>query len=133
MSACTIDGCTRRARTRGWCGTHYQRYLRHGHVEITRHFGDDRQRVLSKVARDANGCWLWTGALLDGYGIVKVGGGVRRAHRVVFEFERGPIPDGLELDHLCRVRRCVNPDHLEPVTKAENIRRERAERKGRAA
>lgn len=50
---------------------------------------------------------------------------MRRAHRVVYESLVGPIPAGLELDHTCRVRRCVNPDHLEPVTHAENQRRSR--------
>lgn len=71
-----------------------------------------------------SGCWLWTGATLDaGYGAIQVSGKTRRAHRVVFESERGPIPDGLVLDHLCRNRLCVNPNHLEPVTLVENILR----------
>jgi hypothetical protein len=67
-----------------------------------------------------NGCWLWTGALnAQGYG--KYGEGL--AHRTAFILSVGSIPDGLQLDHLCRVRNCVNPDHLEPVTHLENVRR----------
>lgn len=78
--------------------------------------------VLSKVNFTGD-CWLWLGEIKDdGYG--KHGGQV--AHRVVYELLVGPIPDGLELDHLCRVTACVFPDHLEPVTRLENIRRRRA-------
>lgn len=70
------------------------------------------------------GCWLWLLKLHEnGYGQLKVGGIGRPAHVVSFECFRGPIPEGLELDHLCRVRCCVNPWHLEPVTHLENMRR----------
>lgn len=71
-----------------------------------------------------DGCWLWTGALNNkGYGQWGQNGRTRSAHRVAYEFFVGPIPEGLTIDHLCRVRRCVRPDHLEPVTSAENTRR----------
>lgn len=71
-------------------------------------------------------CWLWTGHCnQDGYGRITVGGVARAAHRVSYEVYVGPIPEGLALDHLCRVRRCINPAHLEPVTQAENNRRAR--------
>ena len=70
------------------------------------------------------GCWLWIGFLNpSGYGILNLRGRPTRAHRLSYEVHRGPIPPGLQLDHLCRVRCCVNPDHLEPVTNAENARR----------
>jgi len=75
---------------------------------------------------DENGCWIWTGPTdTKGYGQAPAGkrGLHKRAHRFVWEQERGPIPKGLELDHLCRVKLCVNPDHLEPVTHRENMRR----------
>lgn len=65
-------------------------------------------------------CWVWGGGLGDGgYGRASTG----LAHRAVWRSLRGPIADGLQLDHLCRVRECVNPDHLEPVTGKENVRR----------
>ena len=70
-------------------------------------------------------CWIWTAATAQGYGRINAGGrGVPlQAHRVAYELLVGPIPEGLELDHLCRDRRCVNPQHLEPVTHRENLLR----------
>ena len=72
-----------------------------------------------------DGCWLWTGNInsATGYGRLGFGGTNLVAHRVAYELAKGPIPTGLVLDHLCRVRHCVNPDHLEPVTIRENTLR----------
>lgn len=89
-------------------------------------------RFMRHVSPDPNtGCWLFTGADRngDGYGAFNVGDKsegtyrLRSAHRVSYEIFVGPIPEGLHLDHLCRVRCCVNPAHLEPVTCRENLRR----------
>lgn len=69
-------------------------------------------------------CWEWTlYKNWNGYGIQKVAGKMKRAHRVVYEKYVGPIPAGMDLDHLCKNRGCVNPKHLEPVTGTENARR----------
>lgn len=70
-------------------------------------------------------CWLWTGAI-DKAGYGRIGRGsyeVLYAHRVAWELAVGPIPEGMHIDHLCRVRNCVNPDHLEVVTNRENALR----------
>jgi len=69
-------------------------------------------------------CWDWTAAkTAGGYGELTVDSQMTYAHRFVYELQVGPIPDGLEIDHLCRNKGCVRPDHLEPVTHQENGRR----------
>lgn len=71
-------------------------------------------------------CWLWQASIRkDGYGRIGVSrsAGVTVAHRVAYELVKGPIPKGLQLDHLCRNRSCINPAHLEAVTQGENLRR----------
>lgn len=83
-----------------------------------------RDRILARIEIDAEGCWRWTGRLdRDGYGIIAVDHIPRSAHRVAYEALVGPIPAGLQIDHLCRVRCCVNPAHLEPVTGRVNTLR----------
>lgn len=74
------------------------------------------------IVDEQTGCWLWTARIdANGYGRFQRGPGVSPlAHRAAYEMLVGPISDGLQLDHLCRVRHCVNPAHLEPVTHAEN-------------
>jgi hypothetical protein len=81
------------------------------------------ERFMAKV--DTSGdCWLWTASLSgSGYGQFFVGSRRWYAHRWSYDRFKGPIPDGLEIDHLCRVKVCVNPDHLEAVTHRENQRR----------
>jgi len=91
------------------------------------------ERVITKyVVNGETGCWLWTGRIGDdGYGTIAAGADVDearprralRAHRVMYELLVGPIPEGLVIDHLCRVRGCVNPEHLEPVTERINLLR----------
>lgn len=82
-------------------------------------------RIAAKIEQ-TDTCWLWTGNLnRNGYGRVMHPATQRMvvAHRLVYEALGGPIPEGMQLDHLCRVRRCVRPDHLEPVTQRENLLR----------
>lgn len=67
-----------------------------------------------------SGCWRWQGQI-DACGYGKYTG--QAAHRIAYALFKGPIPEGLQIDHLCRTRDCVNPDHMEPVTHAENMRR----------
>lgn len=83
------------------------------------------EKMLDRIMPEPNsGCWLWVGGCDRlGYGKFYSEKSMKCAHRVVYEYVRGPIPSGLELDHLCRVTCCVNPDHLEPVTHQENMKR----------
>lgn len=81
-------------------------------------------RALSRYRIDeGTGCWLWEGSTRGGYGRVRIEGKMMEAHRASYEKYVGDIPDGLVIDHLCRNRSCINPDHMEPVTNAENIKR----------
>lgn len=136
---CSVEGCEKPARKRGWCDMHHSRWLRYGDVHYVRRkvtVGSPIVRFMAKVevstvsssyALGLGPCWLWTSALNHhGYGLFGRGGrggGMAKAHRWSYEHFVGPIPQGLEIDHKCRVRACVNPAHLEPVTRAENQRR----------
>ena len=84
----------------------------------------------NSIPEPNSGCLIWTGELnAAGYGCISIGNAKRgtrirsMAHRVSYELAKGPIPKGLDLDHLCRNPVCINPDHLEPVTRSENNRR----------
>lgn len=83
-----------------------------------------KELILSNIEIDPSGCWLWTGLVTKrGYGMFSVAKRLYTPHRVSYREFKGPIEIGNEIDHLCRVRRCVNPEHLESVTKRENILR----------
>jgi len=94
---------------------------------------DPRQRILHRMQLGPGGCWLWSRVTPKGYGIIET---YRRgrgkydvyAHRYAYEAFVGAIPGGLDIDHTCFVRNCVNPEHLEPVTRAENLQRARERR-----
>ena len=82
---------------------------------------------MTLAQEDPSGCWLLTRNLNSGgYGRIRIGGRGGRffmAHRISYEVFVGPIPEGLTIDHLCRVRNCINPSHLEPVSLGENVLR----------
>lgn len=85
---------------------------------------DPMIRLMEKVDKQPDGCWRWTGAkVASGYGSIRIDGRSLGAHRVAYMLFVGDIADGLQVDHLCRNRECVNPAHLEGVTQSENNRR----------
>lgn len=132
-STCSIDDCDQPHTARGWCGMHYMRWRRHGSPQASTPKlvplppAERFWRFVSPQSNDE--CWIWNGGLNNyGYGLLS---GLKAknhsyavlAHRVGYELLIGPIPDGLEIDHLCRTRSCVNPEHLDTVTSRVNTLR----------
>lgn len=124
VARCTVAKCPGSVVGWGYCATHYANW---------RHTGDPlaapvawRTRFFMKVDRRSDDeCWPWLGAInaTTGYGYFNQEGQTRLAHGVAYEIGIGPVPDGLQLDHQCRNRPCVNWHHLMPVTAHENILR----------
>lgn len=95
-----------------------------GDGSIYKPIPEDLARFSAKVQAGANGCWIWQASLnAAGYGTFGLARRSVLAHRFAYMMLVGPVADGLELDHLCRVRSCVYPQHLEPVTSGVNVRR----------
>jgi hypothetical protein len=134
---CSVPECTMPRKGNGLCNTHYQRVLKRGTTDLPPRLTRE-ERFWVKV--DKNGplpefrpalgpCWLWTASLdRKGYGKFadgKIDGKTKmvQAHRFAYDLVKGSSPEGLDLDHLCRVRHCVNPAHLEPVTRRVNLMR----------
>lgn len=138
IPTCSVGGCTTISRDHGFCHKHFARLLRTGTTDDPKR-PSVAERILSRVSMGADGCWTWLGTVSpNGYGQLGDPSDRTRmayAHRVSYETFVGPIPAGLEIDHVCHTnhptcsggpcvhRRCVNPDHLEPVTTSENQRR----------
>lgn len=135
LRICEIEGCGRPVKGRLWCTTHYERWRQHGDpLAVLSNYGKspeeryllwtDKNGPVPDHRPDLGPCWLWTGHVdTNGYGIIKVDGKNRKVHRWSYEHHVGPIPPGLDPDHLCRVEACSRPTHLEPVTPGENQRR----------
>lgn len=134
---CVIEGCGKPVQSRGWCWRHYERWRKHGDPHGGRpKYASDSERLWAKTERVGE-CIIWRGNMKsNGYGIFAAQGKTFHAHRFAYEDKVGPIPAGLDLDHLCHThdaecpggnecphRRCVNPDHLEPVTRKVNLNR----------
>lgn len=123
-ATCSIDGCEKPMKSLGWCGMHYMRWRRANPDLAGRSFTFDERLERGIQSRPDGECWIWVGALTtEGYGQIKMDRRVLLVHRVMYERMVGPIPEGLDIDHLCRVRNCVNPEHLEPVTRRTNVLR----------
>mgnify|MGYP001599849985 CR=1 FL=1 len=126
---CSVDDCKEPHYGRGWCQRHYFYWKDHGFPEkptAAQNFWAkvDKNGPVPDYAPHLGPCWIWTAFIRSaGYAHVSWDGQTRDGHLIAYELTIGPVPEGLELDHLCRVRRCVNPLHLEPVTRAENLRR----------
>jgi hypothetical protein len=127
---CSVVGCGYAVRSRGLCRIHYGRLQATGRLTVVSDEGRFWRKVVEgqvpEVDPTLGPCWLWTGAAGNGYGTFYLDRTWAPAHRVAYEWLRVEIPPGLHLDHLCRVTRCVNPWHTEPVTPGVNTLRARA-------
>lgn len=131
---CSEDNCDRPKDARGFCKMHYRRWRRLGTIELPQ---IEPHVVFMASVTVTDECWPWTGYIdRKGYGQTTQQYGERAAHRMSYELHTGPIPAGLQVDHVCHTmspdcpggstcmhRRCVNPAHLELVTLVENVRR----------
>jgi hypothetical protein len=139
MKQICITCKTKPVHGQGRCRSCYSRAARAGELGPRRKASRTpvKERIQARVTVDPGGCWLMDGRLRNGYALIRDAEGKQRdAHRVVYEEYVGPIPEGLQLDHVCHTldkdcagghscphRRCVNPAHLEPVTQRENALR----------
>jgi len=120
MTSCSFSGCINPARKRALCSAHY------GQQRIGKELRPLKiplpmpERFWAKVNKTET-CWLWTGSkTTKGYGHFGIGPKLVAAHRWAYEDANGPIPEGMQIDHICRVRECVNPEHLRLATNKQN-------------
>lgn len=122
---CPVAGCDRHVLARGLCNLHYKRAKRDGTLPPKKsRQGWSQERFWQRVEKTSE-CWIWRGSLTrQGYGQFGYAPGkTGRAHKLAWEWQNGSVPEGLVLDHLCRNRACVRPEHLEPVTPRTNALR----------
>lgn len=127
---CSVDGCDTPkvswSANCPYCRKHYERARKHGDPNFSM---QDRTPIQERwksryVIDPTTGCWNWTGTISRGYGYIRGNSVNYMAHRVAWESASGrPIAAGHEIDHLCRNKSCVNPDHLDEVTHTVNMER----------
>jgi hypothetical protein len=123
---CSVPSCGKEHRAKGYCWTHYGRWKAHGdpYTKKSKYNRNPISERIWQYIKKEEFCWRWVYALdVQGYGALKVSNKSKKAHRVVYELLRGPIPENMTLDHLCKNRWCVNPDHMDIVTSGENALR----------
>jgi hypothetical protein len=118
---CSVDGCEKKTKSKGLCITHYTRLIRHGKLTTNIIVNNDKERLTSNAKQEENGCWNWQKFKKNGYGVSSLNGKVEQAHRASWTTFVGEIPDGMQINHKCNNRACINPDHLYIGTQKQNM------------
>ena len=124
---CSFAGCSKRPTSKGLCSGHNAQRLRGKALAplLPKSQGTITEKYEAAVIR-REGCWGWGGTFHEyGYGLISKYGRYYRAHRVSWELHNGPIPDGMEIDHICHTPECTKPAHLRLATKSQNMENRR--------
>lgn len=120
---CSIDGCEKTHHARGYCDKHYQRFKTHGDPNGGRARYSSAEESFAARTQWEGDCLIWVGSKRrDGYGVLSDNGKRVTAHRYAWEQSKGPVPEGMFLDHTCYRRDCANVYHLRLATQVENNR-----------
>lgn len=116
---CSVETCDRSTLCKGFCAKHYQRNAKYG--TPTPYKPSERERFWSKVAKGApDECWIWQAARRGDYGFFNLPPTTMGAHKYAYIEAHGPVPAGFQVDHMCHVKLCCNPAHLQVVTPKQN-------------
>lgn len=117
---CSFDGCERPLAARGWCASHYRQWRQGVQMRDITPPARTAENFDESYAVKPNGCWIWAHPLNHGYGYLSVNGRRTRAHRHAYEKHVAPLHATTILDHMCRNKACVNPEHLQVATRKTN-------------
>ena len=118
---CSVNGCNKKRKSKGLCVAHYTRVIRTGSLDSKVVVNDNKKRLLSNAAANDNGCLEWSKFLKNGYGVTILNGKLEQAHRAAWMVFKGDIPTGMQVNHKCHNKACINVDHLYVGTQKQNM------------
>lgn len=121
IATCTVDGCSNKHRSKGLCSAHYSRMLKHGNLNVLFIVKNDRERLIANTLTNENGCYVWRKSKYNGYGKTVLKGVLMAAHRASWIVFKGDIPSGMQVNHKCHNRACINVDHLYIGNQKQNM------------
>lgn len=119
---CYVDGCDEEHSRKGLCSKHYHRLRKTGRFDVKVIVGNPQKRLMTNVSITESGCWEWNKYKKNGYGVTVLKGKQEQAHRASWKVFVGDIENGMQINHKCHNRACINPDHLYKGTQVENMR-----------